>query len=317
MLSSNVSFSQYVRTDGYAWQDAIHPRSGKPSPALLGDVSVYPPHPQFPEFAWEHEFECLDMFCREDPRIPRYQHLVDVADFHDLYRRFGQLLMSRQSIQEFVNKHGFLGITETITLSDGQSADGSKWSEIQSVEFVCDWVREMTVMKSALKVLDCIDGIIEECNDGLERSFYHHHGSWYAASHLLQQYGEQGRAPWIELGTWAAEDSSVFGSIEPNDTQRAATEFLRILANKQMKGRVSAYSVWDDVETKTTLTFKPDTLLGAIWLQFARALTRAENMRVCIECGILFEYVRKSRMFCGEACQKRYSRRKARQAVKQ
>lgn len=314
MLSSNVSFSQYVRTDGYEWQEAVYPRTGRPIPALIGDVSL---HQTCPEASWEKHFESLDAAWKGEPRSGVDHRLVNIEAVPDLYRKLAKLPVSKDSIQEFAGKYGFLGITETIVVEEGSSTDGSGWSKRQSVEFGCDWAREITVMDSALQVLDALDGIIEEGEEDLRRWFFHHHGSWHASSKLLQDYTGQGRAPWIDLGIWAGDDASILSSIQPDDIQRAATEFLRILASKQMRGRVSAYSVWDDVETKTTLTFKPDTLLGAIWLQFARALTRAENMRICIECGILFEFARKSRMFCSEACQKRYSRRKARQAARQ
>lgn len=305
MLSSDVSYQQSVRISGYAWQTVRHPRTGRDAAAIVGDPVIEDP-------CWVDQWD--ELLCAVDSASrgtakEAGHRTYSVDDVPDLYRQFGRLLMSREDIARFAGSYGLLGLGESVVLEDESSA-GTDGQVRRMVEFGGDWAREISTMNRALVVLDALDENLGPDAEELARSFNYTCGSWHVCAEMLPAYTGQGRAQWIDLCIWA-EESGVFGAIDAENIERAAFEFLRVLANLQMERRVSAYAAWDDVETKTVLSYKPNCLLGAMWLQFSRALTRTENSRVCIECGKLFEYVRKSRLFCSEACQKRYSRRKA------
>jgi hypothetical protein len=60
----------------------------------------------------------------------------------------------------------------------------------------------------------------------------------------------------------------------------------------------------------------PDGLIGALWLQFARAVERDSRFRQCAECGIWFELApgtaRADKLYCSTPCRtKAYRKRQA------
>ncbi len=66
------------------------------------------------------------------------------------------------------------------------------------------------------------------------------------------------------------------------------------------------------------LQFMPTNLLGAIWLQFAQAISGSKKHRACAACGQRFEVspdkFRKSKFYCGDACRARMYRSRKDQA---
>jgi len=72
---------------------------------------------------------------------------------------------------------------------------------------------------------------------------------------------------------------------------------------------------WDPVNPRRlSLCYTPDSLLEALWLQFALAVHRNKLYRRCQQCGIWFELspdkARTSRLFCSGACRSKNYREK-------
>jgi len=310
MQTNKDTFIQRIRTDGYHWQNTRHPRAGKMLPALHEGEDLRLPGP---EASMEVYLQALDDAWRKasiDTDIYREYRADDIPD---LYRRFARLKTSRDAILGFANSYGLIGIGRRIILDEGENPDGSRWTAEKVVEFGHEWAREIILMRAAVATLNLMDEALGMNVPELSERFEFRSGGWHVRRELVPGYAGQGKTDWIDLSVWAEEDGC-FESLEADNLVPAATEYLRVTANRQLAGRVEAVLAWDDDRTKTSLVYRPTSLLGAMWMQFAATLTRTNNSRACIECGKLFDFVRRNRVFCSEACQKRYGRRKARQA---
>jgi hypothetical protein len=94
-------------------------------------------------------------------------------------------------------------------------------------------------------------------------------------------------------------------------------DFIGDEINWRVQGTVSPQVGWDYASGRPALSFVPETLLGAIWLQFAQAVVGDADYRACGECGRIFEVSRTAsradRLFCSGACRsKAYRARKGR-----
>ena len=64
----------------------------------------------------------------------------------------------------------------------------------------------------------------------------------------------------------------------------------------------------------------PEGLIGALWLQFARAVERDARLRQCLECTTWFEVApgrgRTDKQFCSTACRTKAYRKRQAEAVR-
>lgn len=310
MQTESGTFTQRVRTDGYHWNDTRHPRAGKMVPALREGEDLHIPGP---EVSMEAYLQALDEAWRSIPIDTDAYREYRADDIPDLYRKFARLTPTRDAILAFANSYGLIGIGTCIIVDEGENPDGSLWSVDETVEFGHEWAREIGVMKAAVATLDLLDEALGVNVSELSARFSYKGGRWHIRRELVPNHTQRGKADWIDLDLWA-DTESCFESLGAGDLVVTATEYLRVTVNRQLAGRVEAVLVWDRDRTKTSLVYKPTSLLGAMWLQFSAILTGTSNSRTCIECGNAFEFQRRDRVFCSEACQKRYGRRKARQS---
>ncbi len=93
-----------------------------------------------------------------------------------------------------------------------------------------------------------------------------------------------------------------------------ARTLLRDLINIQLPRRVSLWMQVDPRDDSMGLRIVPNDLLGAMWLQFARAVAGNRRYRQCDACGLWFEVSpeqnRTNRRFCSTACRSKFYRRK-------
>ena len=108
---------------------------------------------------------------------------------------------------------------------------------------------------------------------------------------------------------------------QAGDPATPAFHYLMVLANRRLQGLlddgvergvVLPRLAWDEGRKATYFQFVPDSLLGALWLQFAGATGGGKEYRECECCRRLFEVSpqahRKSRQFCSHACKTRMHR---------
>lgn len=91
--------------------------------------------------------------------------------------------------------------------------------------------------------------------------------------------------------------------------------FVQDDVNTHLKG-VSPRLLWDRDGKEISLHDTPDSLLTAMWLQFAQAIAGNKHYQRCITCGSFFELApsvnRKDRVYCTAACRSAaYRKRRA------
>jgi hypothetical protein len=100
------------------------------------------------------------------------------------------------------------------------------------------------------------------------------------------------------------------------DLVKPALHYVQSVINKQLQKRASPRLLWDANRERLGLYIVPEGLIGALWLQFARAVERDSQFRQCAECGIWFELApgtaRSDKLYCSTPCRtKAYRKRQA------
>lgn len=308
MDSRSIEFRQKVCTQGYHWEKVYVPRLGRSALGLFeGERS--PQHDIDPGSP-EHWAALDEMWSQVDSQAETHREYVP-EDVPDLYRAFANTTISQDSVLEFVGRYGLLGIGEMIPIEEEANPDGSVWREYTSIEYAHEWKRQVLLMRGCIDILDLADDPFKPDTIALSKIFTRRSGRWHVRSTYLPGYTRQGRVEHIDLEIWS-DDPHAFVSIGRDDVLGAATEFLRAITDSQLSGTTTASVVRDGDSGSLALVYRPKSLLGAMWLQFAKVMTHTDNTRACLECGRTFEFQRRTRLFCSEACQKKYNRKKLR-----
>jgi hypothetical protein len=95
----------------------------------------------------------------------------------------------------------------------------------------------------------------------------------------------------------------------------AARCYVQVVLNERIEKLVAPRLLWNNPDfTHLQLHIRPNSLLGALWLQFVQAVNGNKKYRRCQECGAWFVLdpatARKSRLFCSDLCRNRAFRRK-------
>ncbi len=106
----------------------------------------------------------------------------------------------------------------------------------------------------------------------------------------------------------------------PGDIVVPAKVYLQQRVNYWLEASASPRLVWDAASSRMDLKFIPGSLLGAMWLQFARAIAGDRDFRQCKECGRWFELspetARTNRLFCSGPCRSKAYRERQESAKK-
>ena len=102
------------------------------------------------------------------------------------------------------------------------------------------------------------------------------------------------------------------------DLLKPARYVAGTFVNTYLEGEVSPGLLWDRTDFSHHLTILPQSLVGALWLQFARAIDRDREYRACLNCGDWFEVgqgaASRARQFCSNKCRVAHSRKRRAQA---
>jgi hypothetical protein len=105
----------------------------------------------------------------------------------------------------------------------------------------------------------------------------------------------------------------------PGDLAVPALAYIQAKINARLAGQVSPRLVWDAERNRSTLRLVPDSLLGALWLEFGEAVAGDKGFRRCDQCDLWFELGvpggRRSRLFCSGACRTRSHRARREKAL--
>ena len=101
---------------------------------------------------------------------------------------------------------------------------------------------------------------------------------------------------------------------------KPALHYVQSTINQHLENRTGARLLWDAKRARLDLYTSPVDLIGAVWLQFARAVERDSQFRQCAECGIWFELApgtaRADKLYCSTPCRTKAYRKRQAEAVR-
>ena len=251
-------------------------------------------------------------------RVLQYQPL---GAFSGLFRVFADAEPSRDGIKAFADRFGSLGgnIAGSIPLYEHP---GSKNVPVGMGEPLSAWNNQILKMRFAIDIWEAA----RRGNVGrLEQViFWEQDGSGVQMlSHPELPPGQLPQPPALLERAWIAGThlgDEVLDRFVPGDLVKPALHYVQSIINKQLQGRASPLLLWDANRERLGLYIMPDGLVGALWLQFARAVERDSQFRQCAECGIWFELApgtaRADKLYCSTPCRTKAYRRRQAEAIR-
>jgi hypothetical protein len=205
---------------------------------------------------------------------------------------------SDHAIIEFANKYGVLGLNRKISWTN---TGGRLHGELHS-----DWYDEIAAMKRSVAVWEAFeagDSAFLESVINFEES-----GVSFDSQESDMSYT-------IASTDWRAD---AWQFIETGNHFDAAICFVQQIVNKHLAGRISPRLLWSD-HRDIGMHQVPSSLVGAMWLQFGRAIDGRKSFHPCRSCGTWIEVsttgARSSRKFCSGACRSRNYRARREEAA--
>ena len=247
-------------------------------------------------------------------RALRYHPLAACSG---LFRNFAATDPSLDGIKSFADRFGLLGgnLRKRIVLND-QGRGGKH--PLGFGEHVDDWIREILVMQLAV---DLWESARQGDTEHLERMItWAPEGTRVSINtHPELERGQLPEKPThVHRAVIAAEhlDQDILARFVPGDPIGPALHCMQGLINEHLHHRASPRLLWEQDRDRLGLYIVPEGLIGALWLQFARAVERDARFRQCLECTTWFEVApgrgRTDKQFCSNACRtKAYRKRQA------
>jgi hypothetical protein len=272
----DLVFPWTVATGGYTWIDAGVPNTKSRGAFLTPGVPV------------GGRFEQL-----------RY---LPLAKYSGLFRDFAFVDTDRAALKTFADRTGLLGgsMTQEIKL---EQADGRQLMGVG--ESLKDW---RTAVLSIRRCVELHDAVLAGDIDTLKRHIVWQGGRVSYMSHPHQTSAEKlvrERAKFSLIADRLSGNASVEGLVV-GDVVQPAQLFIQKEVNRQLEKQTRTQLLWNRERTRLTNFVVPESLLGAMWLQFSLAIERGSRFRRCQECGTWFELApqtaRSDKLFCSAAC---------------
>ena len=212
-----------------------------------------------------------------------------------LFRMF-TWLNGRHEILQFADRHGLLGI------SDPQRSQAAGFSRLTAPELLDDWVSAIFEMRAAVRLWDAISLPGHEYLKKIIK--------WKKTP--TRVFYDCSDSDWRHI---ARIDTTGF-KVKYGDLVLPAYLHLQEVINTMLDNQVAPQMLWDD-SNELRLFHAPKTLLGAMWFQFADAVTFKLEYRECGWCGKPFEVTRSTRsdrLYCSNSCRSSAGRKRARTA---
>lgn len=243
--------------------------------------------------------------------VQRYSPL---ALYSGLFWQFAETDPTREAVKAFADKFGLLGgdAAEMIGLPEQQTEKGQATSV---GERLGSWRQEILAMRTAVELWDWArTGNV----DDLSRYI-----SWVTPTDVrYDSHPDWGPDKPRDVRVIANEHDSqnLLEQFRPGDLIQPALYDVQRTVNDRLKGRASPQLLWDRDRSQLGLYFVPHSLLGALWVQFARAIERNNDFRKCTECGRSYELspqtARSDKVYCSDACRNKAYRKRRAEAVR-
>jgi hypothetical protein len=256
-----------------------------------------------------------------------------LAEHSGLFLEFAQTEPTRAGVIQFANRYGMLGEGAVVPIVSEKLAKGPAKAlqplvdNARMVAYVSlgwlssplggeplgTWYHHILSMR---RVIDLWRMVQNEDEGGLAKHILwgqHPDGTvhvWYDS-----QLGDApdadrmlGPNPFRDAGFIASgkEAPELLERFQPGDLVGPALVYIQRTIDKTMARLVPTRVTWKGERDRLSLGVQPVSLLGALWLQVASAVSFAKQFQTCGECGSAFEVsrqvARKSKRYCSDAC---------------
>lgn len=224
-----------------------------------------------------------------------------------LCSRFAAIEPSPEEIMEFANEFGRLGAPVAQTVKSN-----SRFMQGESFLAWRDQIRRMR------RALDIWQAVKERDLDALETHIVWREGEVYYQSHLhlLKKKRPPSDARWTSIASQELQPE-LFSSLQEGDVFVPAQLWLQSEVNQGLKGGAWSRLLWESEGFSSLgLFIVPRSLIAALWLQLAQAISGNRELRSCPACEEWFEITpekaRTNRLYCSDACKSRAFRNRQR-----
>ncbi len=315
MIGDMIQFEWTRNREGHRWEEmeAELPIHGRPR-----------------EKEWR-KADCLvrikpKNFEQWDYQVDRFQPLrEDTA----LFRQFAATSPTKAEILKFAGIYGMLGFPEKVSVRRPSTEPDSGRAE-SGVEPIDFWTEEILMMRSLVGLWRRAKGKEEEGElpydqiaqlisrivwnqdaPGDTRGFFNLFVGFNRENQMF--HNRLSRVPGIE---WPELPPIRAGNYAP--IGKSSMHCIHFFVNDRLDKYSSQRLLFADAEERESRLFLvPNSLIGAIWLQFAKAVDGNRNYRACEQCGTWFEVspqtARSHKKYCSSACRVKQFRNSARE----
>jgi hypothetical protein len=290
------------------------------------------------EFAWHvptGEFQWLDAEWSVETVSPlpasgrflvahptSWRRSQPLTDEPALFRRFADLAPTEASLLVFANRYGGLGVTQPIRLADGRPGHGESFDR---------WQQELREFKAVLRVWDAFTGqASKDCADGMhlgtgpldEREAFDRwirgrpsHAPREACAEMPVVGGPSVPATEEFLLSWSTGESGrrcgdpTTRDVPTDPVGWLAVAYVSERVNVRLRDHTSMRLLPREREPgglPLGLSVVPVNLLGAMWLQCARAIAGDGRYQRCPQCHEWFKVppkaLRENTTYCSPRC---------------
>lgn len=286
-MSDLFNFRQYVAESGYH---------------VLTPITLYVADSNKVE-------ESTQVIARIDPDS-RYTVFPQQHLDRNLFLKFAALEKSPDSIINFANEHGFLGVDQNATANEHPAP--SSGHLLITVEPLYKWYKAIDEMARSTKL---ISGHRDEPNK-VKKLFEWKKkgGKYWSLNFVLDEKTKSGLPVYYDLmaDTSRPEYRELGKSISYADYDFAVRRFIQKAVNRIYENHVNVHMLFENSFSKIVHQITPKNLLGFMWLQLARSYEENSSYRNCKECGSPFvDAVSRgqAKEYCSNSCRYKFNRK--------
>jgi len=220
-----------------------------------------------------------------------------------LFQEFAGLQVTETAIQEFATRYGMLGGGAGISVADAKS-------RLIQGETLEGWHLEIIIMRDLVRLWT----LTRQGDSGSLKTYIHWRGENAVRYGSCGSDPEPARLPsWPELpiSAWIASRQlrpDLLERFTPFDTLQPARWYLQSAVNQKLaEHAIAPRLLWNTGYSALGLHFVPNNLIGALWVQFAKAIEGSKRYQQCGYCRTWFEAggnrtARADKKFCSGTC---------------